>query len=91
MLLRAAQKCFEWLLCRFHIADVQAEDVLLAMLPYHDTNLFTKISCQVKLPQNWRWLKTFKHEVNKKQSGKHFSSPIFFYKVANPVSPAKKY
>lgn len=64
MLLRAAQKCFEWLLCRFYILEMQAEDVLLSILPYHDTNIFTKISCQVKLPPNWRWLKSFKKEVS---------------------------
>ena len=62
MLLLPAHKCLEWLLMKYHVAEIQAGDLLFALLPYHDTNLFTKLSVQIRLPSEWRWLKTFKKE-----------------------------
>ena len=62
MLLRPAQKCLEWLLFRFYIADVQPQDLIFMLLHYHDTNLFTKMTSQIRLPNSWRWLTQFKRE-----------------------------
>ena len=62
LLLRPAQKCLEWLLCQFYISEVQADELLYALFPYHDTNLFTKLSVQVRLPLHFRFLKSFKRE-----------------------------
>ena len=63
MLLRAAQKCLEWLLCRFYVGEVQTQDLILALLCYHDTQIFTKIAAQLTLPPFWRFLKNYRREV----------------------------
>jgi len=62
-LIRAGQKCLEWLLARYNVAEVQYADLLFSMMPYHSTNLWTKVSCQIKFQGSWRWLKNYKHEA----------------------------
>ena len=62
-LIRAGQKCLEWLLARYNVAEVQYADLLFSLMPYHSTNLWTKIACQIKFQGNWRWLKNYKHEA----------------------------
>ncbi|KAJ3208455.1 HEAT repeat-containing protein 1, partial [Entophlyctis luteolus] len=56
----AAFKALEWLVYRFQIHVHNAEDLLRAALPFHDSWQFVRVLSAVKLSPKWAWLSAFR-------------------------------
>ena len=62
LLLRPAQKTLEWLLFRFQIHVFNADALLLAFLPFHETTVFVRVlqcldlASDVSQNKHWQWL-----------------------------------
>lgn len=59
VLLQSAHKCLEWLIRRFHVHEHNIDDLMLCLLPYHETRIFVR--CVQILPvkdakHRWHWL-----------------------------------
>ncbi|KAF5281536.1 hypothetical protein FQA39_LY05071 [Lamprigera yunnana] len=60
-LFNCSYKALEWLVCRYHIHEYNKEDLLMLILPYHETNIFVRILqlMNLKNPNDkWYWLKS---------------------------------
>ncbi|CAL8302708.1 unnamed protein product [Lota lota] len=60
-LLKPAQKCLEWLIHRFHIQLYNVDSLLACTLPYHETNIFSRVVQLLKISEpthRWHWLHT---------------------------------
>ncbi|XP_077981207.1 HEAT repeat-containing protein 1-like [Glandiceps talaboti] len=58
-LLKPAQKAIEWLIHRFYIHQYNVDDVMMCILPYHETNIFVRMVQLLKLSDQtnkWHWL-----------------------------------
>lgn len=58
--LKAAQKALEWLVCRYHIHQFNIDAWIMAVLPFHDANLFVRAIQLLYLKDEagkWHWLK----------------------------------
>ncbi len=49
LLSKGASKCLEWLVRRFRVHEFSVEDLLAALLPYHDTQQFARMLSICKL------------------------------------------
>ncbi|XP_067001904.2 HEAT repeat-containing protein 1 [Anabrus simplex] len=59
-LLKCAHQALEWLIMRFHIHQFNVDDLLMLILPYHETRMFVRVLqlLDVKDPVNrWHWLR----------------------------------
>ncbi|XP_018325766.1 HEAT repeat-containing protein 1 [Agrilus planipennis] len=59
-LLNSSHKALEWLIYRYHIHEYNKEDILMLILPYHETNIFVRVLQLLKLKESndkWRWLR----------------------------------
>ncbi|CAJ1333196.1 unnamed protein product [Effrenium voratum] len=59
---RASQECLEGLLHRYHVHRWNVDDIMAAVLPHHDSPLFTKLvqGLHVENRPRWSWLSTLK-------------------------------
>lgn len=48
-LINSAHKALEWLIFRYHIHQYNREDLLMLILPYHETNLFVRALQLIKI------------------------------------------
>lgn len=48
-LVNSAHKALEWLIYRYHIHQYNREDLLMLILPYHETNLFVRALQLIKI------------------------------------------
>ena len=55
-LLSPAHKALEWLVRAYKIHLYNAETLLSAFLPLHDSKMFAKLLEIVTLPESWSWL-----------------------------------
>ncbi|XP_063234714.1 HEAT repeat-containing protein 1 isoform X2 [Bacillus rossius redtenbacheri] len=59
-LLRPAHQALEWLINRFRVHEYNKEELLLLILPYHETNMFVKVLQLLDLEDAagpWHWLR----------------------------------
>eukprot|EP00736_Rhodelphis_marinus_P010283 Rmarinus@m.12792 len=54
-LLRPAHKCFEYLLRGYQVHELNIDDVLECVLPYHETPLFARVVQLIPLQRAQRW------------------------------------
>lgn len=59
-MLHCSYKAIEWLIYRYHIHEFNKEDILMLILPYHETNIFARTLQLLNLKENdeWVWLKS---------------------------------
>ncbi|XP_048255630.1 HEAT repeat-containing protein 1-like [Haliotis rufescens] len=61
-LLKAAQKSVEWLIQRYHIHFYNVDDLMMCILPYHDTKIFVRavqlLDLNNKDVRHWSWLQS---------------------------------
>lgn len=58
-MLNASYKALEWLIYQFSIHEYNREDLLLLILPYHETNIFVKTLQLIQIRETndrWFWL-----------------------------------
>lgn len=58
-LLQPTHKCLEWLIRRFHIHDYNKDELMMLILPYHETRMFIKCVQLMRLndpADKWHWL-----------------------------------
>ncbi|XP_064652664.1 HEAT repeat-containing protein 1-like [Lineus longissimus] len=58
-LLKPAHKVIEWLVYRYHIHFYNIDDLLMCILPYHETKIFVRAVQLLKLDDStnrWHWL-----------------------------------
>nr|XP_002737451.2 PREDICTED: LOW QUALITY PROTEIN: HEAT repeat-containing protein 1 [Saccoglossus kowalevskii] len=58
-LLKPAQKTLEWLIHRFYIHQYNVDDLLMCVLPYHETMIFVRVIQLLKVADpthKWHWL-----------------------------------
>ncbi|XP_063963180.1 HEAT repeat-containing protein 1-like [Lytechinus pictus] len=58
-LLKPAQKAIEWLVYRFHIHDYNTDELMMCVLPYHETKIFVRAVQLLSLKNKkgrWNWL-----------------------------------
>ena len=58
--LRSAQKALEWLVNRYHVHQFNVDAWVMAVLPYHDANLFVRAIQLLYLKDEagkWNWLR----------------------------------
>ena len=74
-MLKPAHKCFEWLVYRYQIHNYNLKEMLMCLLPYHETNYFVRALQMIDLSDSnlenirlWNWL-----EDNQK-GGVHLAS-----------------
>ena len=54
-LVKPAHKALEWLIRRFRVTDMNVEDILRCVLPYHETNLFARMVQLLSTQNHPRW------------------------------------
>lgn len=61
-MLHCSYKALEWLIYRYHICQYNKKDVLMLILPYHETNIFARTLQLLNLKENdeWHWLQSLK-------------------------------
>lgn len=63
-MMKASHKCLEWLIRKYRINELNVDDLILSILPYHETVQFIRMIQIVFIPdQNSKW--SFLHEVKK--------------------------
>ncbi|XP_070562669.1 HEAT repeat-containing protein 1-like [Ptychodera flava] len=58
-LLKPAQKSLEWLINRFHIHLYNVDDIMMCIIPYHDTKIFVRMLQLLPISEEtnkWNWL-----------------------------------
>lgn len=58
-LVQSTHKCLEWLIRRFHIHLYNEDEIMMLILPYHETKMFAKVLQLLKLRDTnnrWHWL-----------------------------------
>jgi hypothetical protein len=62
-MLKPAHKCFEWLVYRYQIHNYNLKEMLMCLLPYHETNYFVRALQMIDLSDSnleniklWNWL-----------------------------------
>lgn len=57
-MLHCSYKALEWLIYRYRICEFNKGDVLMLILPYHETNIFVRTLQLLNLRENdqWHWL-----------------------------------
>lgn len=61
LLLQPAHKCLEWLIRRFQINEYNKDEMMMLMLPYHETKIFVICLQTMRLNDlndKWHWLKS---------------------------------
>ena len=67
-LLKPAQKALEWLIYRYHIHLYNVDQLMMCILPYHESNMFIRAVQLLPLEDTtgrWHWLKTVQKHGNK--------------------------
>lgn len=59
LLLKPSIKAFEWLLYRFKVQNMFAQEIIFCALPYHETPLFKKLLGILKIPKEWLALENY--------------------------------
>lgn len=63
LLLQPAHKCLEWLIRRFNINEYEKSELMMLILPYHETTIFVKCIQTMNLRDEndlWHWLEPVK-------------------------------
>lgn len=63
-MLNDCHETLEYLIYKFHVHTYQADDLLCALLPYHETRLFARALQVIDLSDsdNWAWLKPYQKD-----------------------------
>ena len=51
----SAQKCFEWLLRRYRVQEMNVEACVQSILPYYATRLFARVVQLLDISRDSRW------------------------------------
>lgn len=91
-MLNCSYKALEWLIYRFSIHEYNREDLLMLVLPYHETNIFVRVLQLLNLRDpndKWHWLKPLQkpglHLPKQTLFGHAASSPHFLEFVSKYV------
>lgn len=59
LLLQPSHKCLEWLIRRFNINDYNKDEMMMLILPYHESKIFVRCVQTMRFGSNdkWFWLK----------------------------------
>ncbi|OWZ73272.1 U3 small nucleolar RNA-associated protein 10 [Cryptococcus neoformans] len=80
--LMAGGKCIEWLVRRFRVHEMNADEVLRAFLPYHEAPNFPRILAILTIPKRSPYYATFAPLVKNAQ-------PVPRSYIVTSISPAK--
>ncbi|KAJ8305572.1 hypothetical protein KUTeg_016117 [Tegillarca granosa] len=73
-LLKPAHKALEWLIYRYHIHMYNVDDLMMCLLPYHESKIFVRavqlLNLDSKTSSKWDWLDTIQ------MSGVHLSKSV---------------
>ena len=62
-MMKASHKCLEWLIRKYRINELNIDDLMDCILPYHETVLFVRMVQIMFLQEGTKW--SFLHEVKK--------------------------
>ena len=62
-MMKAAHKCLEWLIRKYRINELNIDDLIYCILPYHETVQFVRMVQIIFLQEGTKW--SFLHEVKK--------------------------
>ena len=62
-MMKAAHKCLEWLIRKYRINELNIDDLMDCILPYHETVQFVRMVQIIFLQEGTKW--SFLHEVKK--------------------------
>ncbi|EDV22539.1 uncharacterized protein TRIADDRAFT_58870 [Trichoplax adhaerens] len=82
-MLQAAMKCMEWLIRRYSIHQFNTDDVMVCILPYHQTQQFVRVLQVLPIAHDrsrWNWLK------NNRAQGVPLSSIILQQRCLSDLS-----
>lgn len=83
-LLNCSYKALEWLVHRYYIHEYNKEDLLMLILPYHETNIFVRALQLLNLKEQndkWSWLKPIQKpgiHLPKQTLYNHAASDVYF-------------
>ncbi|KAF2881660.1 hypothetical protein ILUMI_24517 [Ignelater luminosus] len=83
-LLNCSYKALEWLVHRYYIHEYNKEDLLMLILPYHETNIFVRALQLLNLREpndKWGWLKPLQKpgiHLPKQTLYNHAASDVYF-------------
>ncbi|KAK5645643.1 hypothetical protein RI129_004107 [Pyrocoelia pectoralis] len=72
-------KALEWLVYRYYIHEYNKEDLLMLILPYHETNIFVRTLQLLNLKNSkdkWHWLKPLQ------KTGVHLTKQVLYNNLA---------
>jgi U3 small nucleolar RNA-associated protein 10 len=87
--LSCAHKTLEWLINRYSIHEYNREDVLMMILPYHESNIFVRVVQLLKFKDNndsCFWLKSVQKKgvhLTKQNLLNHAASDVYFIKFVS--------
>lgn len=98
-LFNCSYKALEWLVHRYYIHEYNKEDLLMLILPYHDTNIFVRVLQLMNLKEAndaWVWLRSLqKHGIHlpKQTLYNHAASSVHFleFVAKNTLAMIKEY
>uniref|UniRef100_A0A1Y1MKS6 HEAT repeat-containing protein 1 n=1 Tax=Photinus pyralis TaxID=7054 RepID=A0A1Y1MKS6_PHOPY len=73
-------KALEWLVYRYYIHEYNKEDLLMLILPYHETNIFVRTLqlLNLKSPKDkWHWMKPLQ------KTGVHLTKQVLYNNLAS--------
>lgn len=88
-LLNCSHKALEWLINRYNIHEFNREDLLMAIMPYHESNIFVRVVQLMKFrDQNdsWFFLKSIQKtgvHLTKQNLLNHAASDVYFLKFVS--------
>lgn len=96
-LLKPAHKCLEWLIRRFNIHELNVDELMLLILPYHETRIFVRCVQLLSFRKEddfWFWLRGVHKSgvpLSKQAIFNHaVSCPKFLQFICNSTSDAVK-
>ncbi|RZC33246.1 HEAT repeat-containing protein 1 -like [Asbolus verrucosus] len=92
-LLNCSHKALEWLINRYYIHEYNREDLLMTIMPYHESNIFVRVVQLMKFRDqndNWIFLKSLQKpgvHLPKQNLLNHAANDVYFIKfVAKFIS-----
>lgn len=87
-MLHCSYKALEWLIFRYQIHEYNKEDILMLILPYHETNIFARTLQLLNLKENdeWCWLEPLQKpgiHLPKSTLYNHAASSTYFIKFVS--------
>ncbi|XP_044269231.1 HEAT repeat-containing protein 1 homolog [Tribolium madens] len=85
-LLNCSHKALEWLINRYNIHEFNREDLLMLIMPYHESNIFVRVVQLMKFKDendSWFFLKSLQKtgvHLTKQNLLNHASSDVYFLK-----------